>query len=118
MAFALHSIGTTAVCHEILFACESLWEMHTNGLPFAGGLFPFLQISQRFGARLERIPVNDGDYMQTNQTTIPMTESSGFTGAISIDEFCQRYSIGRSSAYAEIRDGNLPLRKCRGRSLI
>jgi hypothetical protein len=53
-----------------------------------------------------------------SQTTIPMTESGGFAGALTIAEFCQRYSIGRSSAYAEIRDGHLPLRKCRGRSLI
>lgn len=38
--------------------------------------------------------------------------------ALSIEDFCRRYSIGRSSAYAEIKAGNLPLRKCRGRSLI
>jgi hypothetical protein len=61
---------------------------------------------------------NDGDCMQTPETTIPMTEGGGFSGALSIDQFCQRYGIGRSSAYAEIREGNLPLRKCRGRSLI
>ena len=55
---------------------------------------------------------------EKNATHITLTEGGGFAGALTIAEFCQRYSIGRSSAYAEIRDGNLPLRKCRGRSLI
>ena len=37
--------------------------------------------------------------------------------AMSIEQFCQRYDIGRTSAYAEIREGRLRARK-RGRRTI
>jgi hypothetical protein len=43
---------------------------------------------------------------------------SGTDGAISIKEFCKRNGIGVTSAYAEIADGKLIARKCRGRTLI
>jgi hypothetical protein len=47
-----------------------------------------------------------------------MTATDNLDGAISIKEFCKRNSIGITSAYAEIADGKLIARKCRGRTLI
>lgn len=44
--------------------------------------------------------------------------ASGFGGAYSIPEFCQRYGIGRSTAYNEHNAGRLPFRKVGNRSLI
>ena len=38
--------------------------------------------------------------------------------AFSIDEFCRRYGIGRTTAYAEISAGRLRRRKVGKRSLI
>ena len=38
--------------------------------------------------------------------------------AMSIDGFCQRYEIGRTTAYAEIREGRLRARKCRKRTIV
>jgi len=38
--------------------------------------------------------------------------------AMSIEQFCQRYDIGRTSAYAEIREGRLRARKCGRRTII
>jgi len=38
--------------------------------------------------------------------------------AFSIDEFCRRYDIGRTTAYAEIAAGRLRRRKVGKRSLI
>lgn len=38
--------------------------------------------------------------------------------AMSIAEFCQRYSIGRTTAYQEIGSGRLRGRKIRKRTLI
>jgi hypothetical protein len=38
--------------------------------------------------------------------------------AMSIEQFCQRYEIGRSMAYAEIREGRLRARKCGRRTII
>jgi excisionase family DNA binding protein len=38
--------------------------------------------------------------------------------AMSIDQFCQRYEIGRTTAYAEIRHGRLRARKCGKRTII
>jgi hypothetical protein len=56
--------------------------------------------------------------MKNIETAIPLTATGEFSGALSIVQFARRYNIGRSSVYAEIKDGNLPLHKCRGRSLI
>jgi hypothetical protein len=38
--------------------------------------------------------------------------------AMSLAEFCQRYDIGRTKAYEEIKLGRLRVRKCGKRSLI
>ena len=38
--------------------------------------------------------------------------------AMSVDAFCQRYEIGRTTAYAEIREGRLRARKCGKRTVI
>jgi excisionase family DNA binding protein len=38
--------------------------------------------------------------------------------AMSIEQFCQRYEIGRTTAYAEIREGRLRARKCGKRTII
>lgn len=43
---------------------------------------------------------------------------SGFGGAYTLLEFCQRYSIGRSTAYAEHNAGRLSFRKVGNRTLI
>lgn len=43
---------------------------------------------------------------------------SGYGGAFSIPEFCKRYGIGRSTAYAEHNAGRLNFRKVGNRSLI
>jgi len=47
-----------------------------------------------------------------------MSGTVNIDGAISVKEFCKRNSIGVTSAYAEIADGKLIARKCRGRTLI
>jgi excisionase family DNA binding protein len=38
--------------------------------------------------------------------------------AYSIDEFCKRYGIGRTTVYAEIKDKRLKVRKVRRRTII
>jgi excisionase family DNA binding protein len=38
--------------------------------------------------------------------------------AMSIDDFCQRYGIGRTKAYEEIKSGRLRARKVGKRSII
>jgi len=38
--------------------------------------------------------------------------------AMSIEQFCDRYEIGRTTAYAEIREGRLRARKCGKRTII
>jgi len=38
--------------------------------------------------------------------------------AYSIDEFCERNGIGRTTAYAEIKDKRLKVRKVRRRTII
>ena len=38
--------------------------------------------------------------------------------AMSIEQFCERYEIGRTTAYAEIRHGRLRARKCGKRTII
>ena len=38
--------------------------------------------------------------------------------AMSIDEFCQRYRIGRTTTYTEIKEGRLRARKCGKRTII
>jgi excisionase family DNA binding protein len=40
------------------------------------------------------------------------------SGAYSIDEFCKRYGIGRTTVYAEIKDKRLKVRKVRRRTII
>jgi excisionase family DNA binding protein len=38
--------------------------------------------------------------------------------AYSIDDFCKRYGIGRTTVYAEIKDKRLRVRKVRRRTII
>jgi excisionase family DNA binding protein len=38
--------------------------------------------------------------------------------AMSIDEFCQRYAVGRTTVYEEIKQGRLRARKVRKRTII
>jgi excisionase family DNA binding protein len=38
--------------------------------------------------------------------------------AMTIDEFCERYRIGRTTAYTEIKEGRLRARKCGKRTII
>jgi excisionase family DNA binding protein len=38
--------------------------------------------------------------------------------AFGVEEFCRRYGVGRTTAYAEIKAGRLPRRKIGRRSLI
>jgi len=40
------------------------------------------------------------------------------SSAYSIDEFCKRYGIGRTTVYAEIKDKRLKVRKVRRRTII
>ena len=42
----------------------------------------------------------------------------GPVGALTISEFCRRYSVGRTFAYAEIKDGRLIARKAKARTVI
>jgi hypothetical protein len=39
-------------------------------------------------------------------------------GALSINQFCQRYSVGRTFAYEQIGAGKLPTKKAGARRLI
>ena len=38
--------------------------------------------------------------------------------ALSVEQFCERYNIGKTTAYAQIREGRLRLRKIGKRSVI
>lgn len=38
--------------------------------------------------------------------------------ALSIPEFCQRYRVGRGTAYKQIKNGRLKARKCGDRTII
>lgn len=46
------------------------------------------------------------------------TTPSVTKGAFSVDEFCERFSIGRTAVYAELKAGRLIARKCGRRTLI
>jgi excisionase family DNA binding protein len=55
------------------------------------------------------------------EDTMSGSESSPIAAALralSIDQFCHRYGIGRTTAYAEIAAGRLRCRKVGKRSLI
>jgi hypothetical protein len=52
------------------------------------------------------------------QQRLRQNRRSDDEGAISIKEFCERNSIGVTTAYAEIAAGRLIARKCRSRTLI
>jgi len=39
-------------------------------------------------------------------------------GAYTVDEFCQRYGIGRTAFYSELSAGRLRAKKCGSRTLI
>jgi hypothetical protein len=57
--------------------------------------------------------------MPTPSEDVPQQQSrSDDDGAISIKQFCERNSIGVTTAYAEIAAGRLIARKCRSRTLI
>lgn len=43
---------------------------------------------------------------------------SGFSGALTIPEFCRRYGIGRSLVYNERKAGRIIFRKVGSRTLI
>jgi len=45
-------------------------------------------------------------------------QSRALQRAMSIAEFCARYGIGLTTAYAEINEGRLRARKCHRRTLI
>ena len=49
-------------------------------------------------------------------TETSQSEQEG--GASSLKDFCQRNGIGLTTAYAEIAEGRLVARKCRGKTLI
>jgi hypothetical protein len=38
--------------------------------------------------------------------------------AMSLDEYCDRYGLGRTRAYGEIKSGRLQARKCGKRTII
>ena len=38
--------------------------------------------------------------------------------ALSVEQFCEQYNIGKTTAYAQIREGRLRLRKIGKRSVI
>lgn len=46
------------------------------------------------------------------------SNGADFSAAMSISDFCQRYSIGRTMAYEEHRRGRLAFRKVGARSII
>jgi excisionase family DNA binding protein len=45
-------------------------------------------------------------------------QSRALQRAMSIAEFCARYGVGLTTAYAEINEGRLRARKCHRRTLI
>ena len=49
---------------------------------------------------------------------IGLTNAAADIRLLSVAKFCRRYGIGRTIAYAEMADGELPYYKIRGRRLI
>lgn len=54
----------------------------------------------------------------TRKTSEPERQRRALKRAMSIDEFCERYGIGRTTAYEEIKEGRLRARKCGKRTII
>lgn len=50
--------------------------------------------------------------------TLDGGENRSAVGALTINEFCRRFSIGRTFAYAEIKEGRLVARKAKARTVI
>jgi len=49
---------------------------------------------------------------------MPPKHDLASVNAISIEQFCKRNNVGRTTAYAEIAAGRLVARKCGSRTLI
>jgi Helix-turn-helix domain len=60
-----------------------------------------------------------GQTMDANRKTSEVElQRRALQRAMSIEQFCERYEIGRTTAYAEIRHGRLRARKCGKRTII
>lgn len=50
--------------------------------------------------------------------TLDGGDDRGAVGALTINDFCRRFSVGRTFAYAEIKAGRLIARKAGNRTVI
>ena len=59
-----------------------------------------------------------GSCAESGESKVPPKHDFASVNAISIDQFCKRNNVGRTTAYAEIAAGRLVARKCGSRTLI
>jgi helix-turn-helix protein len=67
-------------------------------------------------------PTNNGKGVTVMNTVSKISEAERSRRerqrAMSIDQFCERYNIGRTKAYEEINEKRLKARKCGARTIV
>jgi excisionase family DNA binding protein len=60
----------------------------------------------------------DGNTADCVERYVPDRPAVGVVSAISVEEFCRRFGVGRTLTYELIKTGKLKVKKCGRRTLI